>query len=276
MKLVLIFFTLFSVYISCTYAQIKAIYGHDDRRSIVESATIYQQQARSIAVMVSDFYLLDNYMGEYELFSPVDLQEKKGVCSDVKFARDYAIGSCTGFLIAPNKLMTARHCIEQEDCSSAYWVFGMTSDKDSYAKKDVYRCNKIQEVKHYKPWEKRPDVVIVELERAVEGRTPFSIFAQSSVTKSDKLYSISSPSGLSLKLSHNGKIKRVSKRYVRASLDLFKGSSGAPVFIEHTHQLIGIVVQGEQDFYYNRYRRCFELKKSTSRGEKVLLLNRLF
>lgn len=75
-----------------------------------------------------------------------------------------------------------------------------------------------------------------------------------------RVYSLSHPLGLPLKLSAGARVLSVEDGTFRADLDTYTGSSGGPVFDADTHALVGIVVEGqpgEADFEPSPRRGCY-------------------
>src|SRR5690606_18271087 len=72
------------------------------------------------------------------------------VCSDEKFVRQQTGAKCTGFLIAPDIMVTAGHCISHEsECQDFQWAFDYKYNTASMSKNLVFeshqlvRCTKI-------------------------------------------------------------------------------------------------------------------------------------
>jgi hypothetical protein len=61
------------------------------------------------------------------------------------------------------------------------------------------------------------------------------------------VYTLGHPAGLPLKLADGARVLAVDGRLFRSDLDSFAGNSGSPVFDAATHELVGLVVAGQDD-----------------------------
>ena len=96
--------------------------------------------------------------------------ELEDLCADERFANQPAPGWCTAFLVAPDLLVTAGHCLRDPDiCESVAFVFGFQMlDEDravtSVPASQVYYCAEILSLTD----EGDDDWGIVRLDRPVE------------------------------------------------------------------------------------------------------------
>ncbi len=95
-------------------------------------------------------------------------------------------------------------------------------------------------------------------------RLPLEIETGGNVRPGENVYSIHSPRGLPLKYS-TGRVRETSgENSFVTTLDLLRGSSGAPVFDARTHKVIGLVANGDVDYellmepFCNVFKRCGE------------------
>ena len=137
----------------------------------------------------------------------------------------------------------------------------------------VYTCSKVKRPRLN--WSlNNPDMVIITLDRKVKHYYQLTIDNERQVDKGDNIFTIGSPLGLALKFSGNAKITKHTRNHCLSNLDTFQGNSGSPVFSKRTGNVIGMVVSGGQDFIYNKYRNCFELKYKRKGQEKVIWLKK--
>ncbi|MCU0760521.1 MAG: serine protease [Steroidobacteraceae bacterium] len=61
------------------------------------------------------------------------------------------------------------------------------------------------------------------------------------------VYTLGHPSGLPLKLADGARVLAVDGALFRTDLDTFVGNSGSPVFDAATHELVGLVLAGQDD-----------------------------
>lgn len=232
-----------------------AIFGADQRSYITDKSP-YIDLARSTAVAV----LSTNF----EITSPgkikLGMDSMEGlICSEEKFSKDPSISyACTGFLVAPDLLVTAGHCAvnvgesrhETETyCQAFQWLFDYRVDKDgkfdalNVPTENLYKCKQtVYAVRE----EKAPfrDFAIVQLDRPVTGRTPLKLSRQSVLT-GEKLMMIGHPLGTPAKLSPWSRIlmNNSERESLIATLDAFEGNSGSPVF-NKKKEVVGILIGG--------------------------------
>lgn len=185
------------------------------------------------------------------------------------------MASCSGTLIGPDLWATAGHCISGDSARGACRpgvltdytvVFDYTDGSNNvFPEDDVYEAI---EVVHcvvddsycYGNSGVTVDWAVLRLDRQVVGRTPVTV--QPSVAEvGDPVYIVGHPSGLPRKYtSHDGaeilQIRagpRDSRDHanvhtVVTNLDSFSGNSGSGVFNGITNEMVGILVEGGQDW----------------------------
>ena len=231
----------------------KVIYGKDNRKDIYE---IHDNKildlARSTAAMIRNGVASENEDG-YRV-NGRNLQDQ-GFCSKEKFSTQLTVAMCSGFLVAPDILVTAGHCIRNiKDCEKHIWVFdfSITNEEDkglisrNFPKKNVFKCQKILDRKLSNL--SKMDYAIIKLDRPVQDRTPLSFRQTGKVEKNDNVFVIGHPSGLPTKVADGAWVRKNSKKnYFKANLDAFGGNSGSAVFSE-SGIVEGILVRGAKDY----------------------------
>lgn len=242
------------------------IYGENDLTDIqLVSDSEIQLLGRSVAVQISNNSLDAFLIGRFRTLT------QSLVCTNEPFIEQPALGSCSGFLIANNKLLTALHCFSGNGCSQHKWVFDFqvnpsSTSIESIPASNIYQCTKIL----VQSYQNNLDYAIVELDRPVVGRTPLTLDAQSPLAENMPIFSIHSPRGLPLKVSRGFIRDNSELNYFTSAIDLMRGSSGAPLFDANTNKVIGVVIQGDSDFelldepFCNRYKVC---ENQACRGE---------
>jgi hypothetical protein len=124
------------------------IYGKDNRNDVVESRdSVLVELSKSTAAMI-DLENLKDISGEEIVISSRTLKQN-GICAKERFSQQISAANCSGFLVAPNILVTAGHCIKSNfDCTSFKWVFDYKVDHSeqrevTVPKTSVYSCKKI-------------------------------------------------------------------------------------------------------------------------------------
>lgn len=238
-----------------------------DTRAEAKSKFEYRDYTRATAVQiekknVSGTKVYTNSLG-YNVRAFFDF--KYNLSPKVRFADQPAAGYCTGFLIAPDILVTAGHCIEtKEDLDKFIFVFDYTSDVP-YNKSQGYITVPLEN--QFKGVELLAtkltndasyDYAVIRLDRKT-GRKPYKFRARQweGVKFEDMLAMIGSPNGIPLKIADSARvINEMPKTYFVTDLDAFHGNSGGPVF--NTKGWIeGILVRGPGwDYHYDSTCNC--------------------
>ena len=250
----------------------KVIYGNDDRRDIVDATNqTYLDLAKSTAAMISGNRL--NTRGKTVKISGSALR----LCSDEQFNGQPTAANCSGFLVGPDLLVTAGHCIRSaSDCRSYKWVFDFaktTSNQTEYSvpKESVYGCKEIIE----RSLDNRTsdDYALIRLDRAVNDRNPLEFRTEGKVSNNANLVVIGHPSGLPTKIADGATVRNNRNGvYFSANLDTYGGNSGSAVFNADTGVVEGILVRGETDYTYDSNRGCrmsYRCQDNGCRGEDV-------
>ncbi len=255
----------------------KVIYGEDDRRDVYEETnSLYLDLAASTAGMIPNSKIVTTDSNEVTFRTST--LSSRGICEDEKFANQQTAANCSGFLVAPDLLVTAGHCIRtQNDCESNKWVFGYShnstnTDQDiKVSKNDVYGCSEI--IERSLEGGAGDDYALIRLERKVEDRTPLNFRTSGKVEDNTPIVVIGHPSGLPTKIADGANVRSNSNStYFQANLDTFGGNSGSAVFNAETGVVEGILVRGETDYTYDWDRGCrvvYSCSDAGCRGEDV-------
>lgn len=265
----------------------KGIYNEVDQRyNLFElDDDLIKEQARSVACLV-DETSLDKVQKEgwkgWKLAKNVETLSQKITNFGEKeaFRNEPVIGSGTASLIGKRILLTAAHCVctasgmlDPKKIAKTRAVFGfqmLSKDicQSEFHKSDVYR---IENVIAYH-LEKSADGVwadwaVLKLSKEVIGRDPLNITICDHIPKNKRVYMLGHPTGLPMKVTKNGEIKKnhENRDYFEASLDAFAGNSGSPVFIEKGKNVVGMLIQGNRDYITDRdYKGTGEEKITVS------------
>lgn len=260
----------------------RDIYGYDSRR---EAKTYdYKGYTQSVLTKMPKAEFDGDKVYGLTLEGYLKLAYKADkVDPSVKFLNQPAIGGCTGFLIAPDIMVTAGHCIsgdphsitdgqidwhvaynnKQNDIKvdDSYWVFGYTNDINmtsynhpTYGK--VYGATIPQSyqyavkiiLKSVLSSKQNLDYAIVQFERPTDVE-PFRFRTGEKIQKGAGLAMIGSPAGLPLKLADGAEVTiNGADTWFGTNLDAFGGNSGGPVYATGGLSLIeGILVRGRID-----------------------------
>ena len=251
---------LISVPVMAIEQRMKIVYGEDNRVEIFETSKEIQKLASSTAGMVNNSKLLS--LGKLMMLPPSTLKDDMGVCANERFADQSSAAMCSGFLVGPDLLVTAGHCINSaEDCSDVSWVFDYAVKKETgranvvVSKEKVYKCKKVLESKL--DVVTMQDYSLIQLERVVGDRAPLKYRTADKVETNADIFVIGHPSGLPSKYAGGASVlENNTKHFFQANLDTFGGNSGSAVFNERTNEVEGILVRGARDYNYNYFNNC--------------------
>lgn len=278
-SLVLIFFTLILI-TSKIFAQDtfpKVIYGQDNRKDLFEVENpLYRQLSQATAALFGDGNVSPMTNGLYFITS-LKYGEAWELCPSERFFEQRIGAFCSAFLVAPDIMATAGHCIvDQEECSRMKVVFNYAYDAPTrrveYAdKKDVYRC---QTLLHRKYSKRKIDFALIKLDRPVQGITPLSMNVTGKIDPTAEFVVMGYPSGLPLKITDGAFLRKdkSSKGFFRINSDTYAGNSGSAVINAKSGLVEGILVRGARDFTFNRAADCYQsrlCKENSCRGEDV-------
>lgn len=245
------------------YSQKVPWYGHKDdasrgafgpdTRAEAKTRWEYRDYMRATATAIQKKQIKGDkiYTMDLQTFLKRQFGDYK-IDDGVNFRDQPTAGFCTGFLIAPDILVTAGHCIEtQEDLTNTVWIFDYTSDV-SYNKSggyitiptsNQYTGVEILDTKLTKNGSY--DYCVIRLDRKVPGRKPYKFRTGGAVSYNDLVAMIGSPSGLPLKVADSAHVTN-NEDYTTSfltDLDAFHGNSGGPVFNLYGF-IEGILVRG--------------------------------
>lgn len=242
----------------------KVVYGIDNRQDTFEvTSVLYRKLAESTAAMVhADRITIRGTTAELNgtpLSEFIPFETSTNVCQHEKFSFQPTIAECSGFLVTDNVIATAGHCMTSiQSCQNFRWVFNYkvsASEQSAVSvdRDDVYSCSRIikQGLTH------DTDFALIELDRPAK-RKPVKI-AKTDPAISVPLVMIGHPSGLPQKVTDGAKVASLLPNGFKTDLDAFRGNSGSAVFRADTGELVGILVNGQQDYRQSEKLNCSEV-----------------
>jgi len=265
---------------SRVFAQFHAqvVYGEDDRLDLyqVRDPDILKRADSTVALFDAGRVSVDNVRHEARLATE-SYGKSRRLCPGEPFFDQESGASCSGFLVAPDIMMTAGHCVLNESaCASIRFVFGFAIRKEGELPKtvpasEVYSCARLLGRAERQDG---PDWALVKLDRPVVGHQPLALNQAGNIANGTSLYVIGHPEGLPAKFA-GGKVRSTSpKDYFVATLNTYNGNSGSPVFNARTGLVEGILSRGEDD--YVRKGQCYvsrQCPENVCRGEDVTRLS---
>lgn len=260
----------------------RVYYGEDDRELIsslkTQSDKFYVDQSRAVFAQVKKSELIPT--GDQYLIKVQSLAKTFNMCKNENFAYEPSVSSCTAFLVAPDIIMTAGHCVvDKDDCRKAAWIMdykfkdnlNIQGDKKLLFKQsNIVTCAEVISSKN----SKMMDYAIIRLNKKVTDRQPLKIRTNGLIEKGEELHVIGHPLGMPKTLTTNVIVTKISEKNVfSASADAFGGNSGSPVINKATGLVEGILVRGESDFTFKYTGLCNQIKRCSfltcGSGEQV-------
>jgi len=252
----------------------EVIYGDDDRRDVYDAANsdMMVELAKSTVVLVKSGEIRPHPSNSGMSRLKADtFGAAYGLCEDEPFRMQPNPGFCSGFLVAPDVIVTAGHCITSAtECAGTSFVFdfgyleGPNEVLTDVANNRIYRCKDI--IAQAYPGGTQTDYAVVRIDRAATDRTPVKFRKQGQIAVGTDLTVIGHPAGLPTKISGGAKVRRnqANAAFFVANLDTYGGNSGSAVFNSSTGEVEGILVRGETDF--TRRGNCSTSYRCTNEG----------
>ncbi|HLE12203.1 MAG: hypothetical protein A2504_13720 [Bdellovibrionales bacterium RIFOXYD12_FULL_39_22] len=256
---------------SCGKISQKVIYGSDDRHEFFQSSTKIQHLSRSVGALVSTSRLRENLATESFSFFSASYGDSYNLCSSEPYRAQDSLAFCSSFLIAPDIMVTAGHCVlDAADCDEIsvlfdYAIASSTADQTGpkvLSEDSVYSCERIL---YRSTSVSGVDYTIFRLDRPVLDRLPLKLRQNKngSVAPDDRVSVLGYPMGLPFKADTNGSVRGVASSYFISNLDSYGGNSGSPIINNMTLEVEGLLISGEEDLVANSSATpvCYESKK---------------
>lgn len=253
----------------------RVVYGVDDRKDYYEITEVrVADNAESTAALFGEGEVLDQGDGT-SLLPAKRFQDANRLCDSERFADQPCGAFCSGFLIGPDLVATAGHCVDPDyltDVTRILFVFGyrMTGPLSStlaVPNGEVYRG---KEIVAHRLTKSDTDWAVVRLDRAVVGRPTLPLRRAGKINDGAPVYVLGHPCGLPLKYAPGATVRRNDQpAFFTANLDTYGGNSGSPVF-NAQHEVEGILVRGSTDFVWKgQCRVSAVIPTSGGRGEDI-------
>ena len=247
----------------------RVIYGEDNRvdlYKVKDQAVV--DVARSTAAMFAKSKLVK--IGNLFHLTSGKFGDQFKLCSNEPYYNQPSGAMCSAFLVGPDMLATAGHCISSSDCNAMAFAFGYAMRSEMEApqtlpEEDVYFCKAVVS----RELTSNQDYSLVQLDRPVRGYDVLKL-AQQDAQTNDSLMVVGYPSGLPTKVAGGAQVRSQKGAYFVANLDTYGGNSGSAVFNSETLEVTGILVRGEQDFRYDVKNQCYRSNvcdSASCRGE---------
>lgn len=243
--------------------KMSVVYGDDNRKDI------YQVTDRSMLALASSTVALirpdrlEALDANSMRIKSVSYAQTYSLCKSEPFYEQKTAAFCSGFLVGPQTVVTAGHCIKADSCAKTKFVFGFAIAKEgeeptSVPNDNVYSCSQVVESQQ-KDQDKDygPDFAVVSLDRPVTGFRPLEFRRSGQIAIDEPLFVVGHPAGLPTKVADGANVRDISKKaYFSANLDTYGGNSGSAVFNLNTGAIEGILVRGEIDYVTKKGENC--------------------
>ena len=243
------------------------IYGEDNRIDTFQSTSaLHKKLAQSTAARIHKSSIKVRGTTAELLGEPLSAMpgpQNPPLCAKERFHDQPTASDCSGFLVADNILATAGHCMQSAtDCSDMRWVFNYkvsssTQTAVSVSAKDVFSCKRILK----QSLSAVSDFALIELDRALPGKA--LKIAKATPAVGTAIFMIGYPSGLPQKITDGAKVATVVGNKFKTDLDAYGGNSGSSVF-NAAGEVVGILVDGNQDYRLNSKLNCIESNQMNS------------
>lgn len=235
---------LLPLFFTMSVSSLAGIFGQDDRiESYLEGSASEIELARSTPAFFRTSMMKKLSNGDY-----VTKGWSTNFCPGVRFRGQPQVANCSASLIAPDIVLTAAHCIDEQmglacDDFKIVFDYAMGEEISTLAGEKVYDC---KEVLYYNfdLTLRSHDIAIVRLDRKVTDREPIELALRKPV-KGEALSLIGYPLGMPQKIAANGEVLSVDVANVSFdnNLDTFSCNSGGPILDSEGLQ-IGVLVRG--------------------------------
>lgn len=216
------------------------------------------------------------YPKEVRFYNDEFILKKSGIkksyrlCDGEKLVHRWSTFFCSGAFVAPNKILTAAHCVENLSCKDFYLIREGTRSRlaNRLPIENLFTCKEITKIKFR-------DLAVITTHQEYDGPiTP--VTTEFKAQAPEKIFMLGHPLGMPLHKSEGVIFKQSSPGTCYADITSFEGNSGSAVYSQRTGQMIGVFVEGEKDFLFDRKSRCYRFKQcpiGRCSGEKVLTVN---
>lgn len=244
----------------------KVIYGDDNRADVYEiQDAVVREVANSTVAIIHKKFLKPDGNGRF-IFTSTRFGPSQEMCSEEPYFDQPDAAICSGSLVGEDLIATAGHCVNHSTCKNYYYVFGyqmsdLKTAPESFSAEEIYTCKGIVA----REYSNDEDFALLRLNRPVLNHRPLTL-QRANAERGDEVYVVGHPSGLPTKVAGGAIVRKQEGRFFTANLDSYGGNSGSAVLNARTHEVVGILVRGSQDFKYDQARMCYRSNVCDNNG----------
>lgn len=240
-----------------TGVQERPVFGVDNRKEVIHAGPATCAVGSTVFAIVAKSDLQRGAANTWRVAQRQTLEDA-GWCANTRFSAQPVLARCTGFLIAPDTVATAGHCIHEEGVASTLGVscqnarlildfkLALTREANTFfPDENVFAC---AEVLAGTDSRFGPDWRVIRLDRSSD-RPRIPVYAGNPLSSSQDLRVVGHPLGLPMKAADDGRVFGYTNGRYRTTLDTFRGNSGSPVYtiVDNQALVVGMMTGGTQD-----------------------------
>lgn len=220
----------------------------DDRLDYHAASPMLQAIGDSVCAFIENDRIDDNGDGTYTISGGTLADDQNPLCDGERFADQPTASNCTATLIAPDILVTAGHCLDENgvrtNLDTFYCVFDYAvrqpgENPSEFTTDQVFRGAEVLGLANVEGT--ADDWAVVRLDRAVPGRTPVPVRSTGSVMVGQSVVAIGFGAGLPMKFSGNATVQAIEQFGFTADFDIIGGNSGGPIVDAATGVIEGVL-----------------------------------
>lgn len=237
----------------------------DDRTDYFAASAMLQQIGDSVCAFISTDSLTANNDGTFTLNSSTLADDFDPLCAGERFADQPTAATCTATLIAPDVVITAGHCLDENGVRTSLDTFRFVFDyavradgvnPSTFTADQVFRGAEILGLVNVA--DTANDWAVVRLDRAVTGRTPVSVRSSGSIAVGQRVVAIGFGAGLPIKFSGNATVQTIVENGFEGDFDIVAGNSGGPIVDATTGVIEGVLSADLAVDDYHQEGDCFK------------------
>lgn len=265
----------------------KVFYGSDDR-VLARDLNKFQDKnlitsSRAVLAQIQDWRLQAPVDGKVKMVA-ASFQKAYNICSHERFLDEPVVSSCSAFLIAPDIILTAGHCVEStSDCKKNKWVldyedggeFAPPYSHVTFQSDKIYSCKELIASAN----NNRQDYALIRLDRKINDRPSLKLNTSGVLDNKASFYVVGHPLGMPKMVAKEALVRRnINDYYFVINSDTFSGNSGSPVINTQTNLVEGIIIRGEEDMVLDFENSCHTVTRCLDyecKGESVQKINQI-